>query len=273
MSQAEKEIIPDHLEDCQNLTATALRERYPLEASSHRNLKQRAKNQGKSVHPEFISFRSFLEHVGPRPCPGATLDRIDNADPEYGPGKVRWADKRTQNSNKGDTLLFHYSRTGDTYTAFRLGKLQKVSPTTIRKRRERGWTDDEIVEGRRHAQLAEAHDNPGISIPHARVPRPRRETQNSAKDILYQRNSEYAAFHRAEYGEEYCIADFEYRRDSAAEVGISISQEAYKRFFAKWWKEQKPHLILERMPKWAQELIDELEGPRARMPGYHGPIF
>jgi hypothetical protein len=101
-----------HLVDCQKLTKTELRKRYPAEANSHRNLLQRAKNQGRIVHPDFQLFGDFLAHVGPRLCPGATLDRINNADPEYAPGKVRWADKRTQNSNKGDSLIFYYSRTG-----------------------------------------------------------------------------------------------------------------------------------------------------------------
>jgi hypothetical protein len=141
---------PRHLIDCQSLGATELRRRYPREANTHRNMLQRAKTAGRTIHPDFYTFRDFLAHVGPCPCSGATLDRIDNNDAEYGPGKVRWADKRTQNSNKGDTLLFNYSRTGETYAVSRLAKLRKVSPSAIRKRKERGWTDDEIIEGKRN---------------------------------------------------------------------------------------------------------------------------
>jgi hypothetical protein len=135
-------------DEVQKFSATELRRRYPAEANSHRNMLQRAQTRNRVIHPEFREFRRFLAHVGPRPCKGATLDRIDNNDPEYGPGKVRWADKRTQNNNKGDTLLFHYSRTGETYTVSRLAKLQRVKPSTIRKRKERGWTDDQIIEGK-----------------------------------------------------------------------------------------------------------------------------
>lgn len=74
----------------------------------------RRMSKGATVHAEFVGFKSFLAHVGAIPAAGATLDRINNDDLEYAPGKVRWADKRTQNNKKGDTLTFHYSRTGDT---------------------------------------------------------------------------------------------------------------------------------------------------------------
>lgn len=44
------------------------------------------------------SYEAFLEHVGRRPGPSFSLDRIDN-DRGYEPGNVRWADKRTQRLN------------------------------------------------------------------------------------------------------------------------------------------------------------------------------
>jgi hypothetical protein len=160
----------DYLLDCHTLPATELRRRYRAEANTHRNMHHRAKTQGRKVHPAFKVFSDFLTHVGPRPCPGATLDRIDNSDLEYAPGKVRWADKRTQNSNKGDSLLFYYSRTGDTYTASRLAKLRKVSPGAIRKRKQQGWTDDEIVERKRHGAQVNADSSPPSSAPREKRP-------------------------------------------------------------------------------------------------------
>ena len=83
-----------------------LRQKYRSEAATHRNMKSRRKTRGASVNPDFEDFPSFLRLVGPMPTKKATLDRIDNNDPEYAPGKVAWADKRTQNSNKGDTLIY-----------------------------------------------------------------------------------------------------------------------------------------------------------------------
>ena len=45
------------------------------------------------------SFPAFLEHVGTRPGPDYSLDRIDN-DGHYEPGNVRWATAQQQNLNK-----------------------------------------------------------------------------------------------------------------------------------------------------------------------------
>ena len=198
-------------------------------------------------------FNRFLMHVGPRPCPGATLDRIDNADPEYAPRKVRWADKRTQNSNKGDSLLFYYSRTGDTYTVSRLAKLRKVSPSTIRKRKERGWTDDEIVEGKRHVAPVDIEHSPRASVRRDRK-HYYSQPEPPPPETPFQRNAKYAVWHRETYGEEYCLADFE----TLSEDGVRL--EGYDRFFTRWWATWKPHLKWQRLPEWAQELTAKIDG-------------
>ncbi len=44
-------------------------------------------------------FRKFLEHVGPRPSPKHTIDRIDN-DGGYTPGNLRWATMKEQRANQ-----------------------------------------------------------------------------------------------------------------------------------------------------------------------------
>jgi hypothetical protein len=265
MSDTEKKDTRVHLEDCRRLAPTELRKRYPAEANTHRNVLQRAKNQGRIVHPDFRKFRDFLAHVGPRPCAGATLDRIDNLDPEYAPGKVRWADKRTQNSNKGDTLLLYYSRTGDTYTVDRLARLRKLSPSTIRKRRERGWTDDEIIEGKRHTAPVvihsshHAHDRPRYSArPEIRA----RPQPTSGADILFERNRRFIERCREENGEEPCWEDFETARKECAEGpnGFFLTQENFeRRWLEDFWKPHAPHLFIERMPQWAQELIRKID--------------
>lgn len=44
-------------------------------------------------------FRCFLEHIGPRPSAGYSIDRINN-DGHYEPGNVRWATRAEQNNNQ-----------------------------------------------------------------------------------------------------------------------------------------------------------------------------
>jgi hypothetical protein len=45
------------------------------------------------------SFEAFYEHVGDRPAPHLSLDRIDN-NRGYEPGNVRWATRSTQMKNR-----------------------------------------------------------------------------------------------------------------------------------------------------------------------------
>lgn len=49
------------------------------------------------------SFENFLQHIGRRPGPSHSLDRIDN-DLDYQPGNVRWATAKQQVRNRRCTL-------------------------------------------------------------------------------------------------------------------------------------------------------------------------
>lgn len=148
-SPAGNPYVGDHVTFIQSATKADLKSRYPAEYNSHRAMLQREK-KGFFVHDDFRDFRAFLLCVGPMPKAGDTLDRIDFSDREYAPGKVRWADKVTQNSNKSDTLKFACSRTGRTFTTSELARLQNTKPDTIRKRKTRyGWNDDEIIQGQK----------------------------------------------------------------------------------------------------------------------------
>lgn len=49
------------------------------------------------------SFSEFLAHIGPRPGPDYSVDRINN-DGDYEPGNVRWATRSEQMRNRRQVL-------------------------------------------------------------------------------------------------------------------------------------------------------------------------
>ncbi|MBL9062601.1 hypothetical protein [Tabrizicola sp.] len=256
--------VPAHLEAIQSLTKMELRARYKSEATAHRNMKGRAKSKGAVIHPEFNRFEDFLRHVGPCPANKATVDRIDNDDPEYAPGKVRWADKRTQNGNKGDTLVFYSTRTGESFTTSRLAKLQRVTPNTIRSRHQRGWSDDEIIEGRRGTQC-----HPQL----ASVRKTRRQTSTTQKPIhrtedagqvLFLRDAEYCQFIRETEGAEYFLATpKEMGRIDPKHFTPTWVKTAWKvhmtRRLPEWWKRYKPHVRFNDLKPFQQRLIRQID--------------
>jgi len=66
--------------------------------------------RGIKIHPAWIDdFEAFFEHVGPRPSPDHSLDRIDN-DGNYEPGNVRWATRKEQAANRSTTKVDEWGR-------------------------------------------------------------------------------------------------------------------------------------------------------------------
>ena len=143
----------------EGLPAMELRKRFPKEASSHRNMLARGK-KGFVIHSDFRTFRDFLRHMGKAPTASATVDRIDPNDPEYAPGKVRWADKATQASNKTNTHVIVDPHTGKAWTVPQLAKHLNLTQSAVRKRREAGWTDDEIINGKPSSSTHPASSEP-----------------------------------------------------------------------------------------------------------------
>ncbi len=56
--------------------------------------------RGITVHPDFDDFEVFLAHIGPKPSPIHSVDRINN-NGNYAPDNVRWATPLEQANNKG----------------------------------------------------------------------------------------------------------------------------------------------------------------------------
>jgi hypothetical protein len=129
--------------------AMALRRAYPGEATCHRKMLERVKANGATPDPRLHSFRDFLARVQPKPTPTATLDRRFNDDRDYTFENIRWADKVTQTNNRGCTILFQPPGGGEPLTSRQLSRRLKVPENTLRQRRNRGWTDAEIISGKR----------------------------------------------------------------------------------------------------------------------------
>lgn len=61
--------------------------------------------RGITVAADWVNdFPAFLAHIGPKPSPDFSLDRIDN-ERGYEPGNVRWADRSTQSRNRRAFVL------------------------------------------------------------------------------------------------------------------------------------------------------------------------
>ena len=54
---------------------------------------------GRGIEFRFTSFQQFLSHVGPKPSPAHSIDRIDN-NGHYEVGNVRWATQKEQIANR-----------------------------------------------------------------------------------------------------------------------------------------------------------------------------
>ncbi|MGE4305499.1 MAG: hypothetical protein AB7E24_15885 [Novosphingobium sp.] len=247
--------------DLQHLTKMQLRRNYPGEANSHRNMLTRTKQ----VHPAFRQFRDFLRLVGPMPVSGATLDRIDNTDPEYAPGKVRWADKRTQNNNKGDTLTIYDQQTDEVYTASRIAKLQGVSASAVRQRLARGWSHAQIIAGTRSSlpPTSDKQVHPAPST-HSVEPRAKSVTivplrSRSTREIEFERMADEIAYYREHYGVEEMFAPLHELNEDEPDTAKHITEDQWMARFERLWPEYRPHIIFERADPYHQRAIELID--------------
>lgn len=81
-------------------------------------------------------FSAFLNHIGPRPGDGYSLDRIDG-DGDYRPGNVRWATDVEQNRNRRNVGSV---RGGD---AVQVRLANGVSKSTFFRRVRKGWSKEQ----------------------------------------------------------------------------------------------------------------------------------
>lgn len=109
--------------------------KYEITSKSYRD-------RGISVCPEWEnSYEEFLAHVGRRPSPSHSLDRIDN-DKGYVPGNVRWALRGEQARNKRTNRLITYK--GVTKCAVEWAEATGIPARSILRRLRRGFPLDVV---------------------------------------------------------------------------------------------------------------------------------
>jgi hypothetical protein len=94
----------EHIKDLEALSATQLKDKYPLTYTSWRDMKQRCRRGNGVLDPAFDLFRDFLRIMGPRPNKKYTIDRTDHENPTYGPDLCEWKDKKSQARNRKSTI-------------------------------------------------------------------------------------------------------------------------------------------------------------------------
>lgn len=97
------------------------------------------------------NYEAFLTDMGPAPFANAQVDRIDN-DGDYSPTNCRWVSPAENVNNRSTTtFVTHEGQTKSlTEWAIQLGLPARL----LRVRKQRGWSDAEIVTGVRVTKKA-----------------------------------------------------------------------------------------------------------------------
>ncbi len=85
------------------------------------------------------SFDEFLAHVGLRPSPSHSIDRIDN-DRGYEPGNVRWATREQQASNRRNTVMLTFNGVSKPQSVW-----EKETGVRVGSRLKMGWSVEDAI--------------------------------------------------------------------------------------------------------------------------------
>lgn len=83
------------------------------------------------------SFTAFLQHVGGRPVPSMSIDRID-PNGHYEPGNVRWASRVEQNNNMRSNVIVEFG--GERLTLAQAARKSGIGYALLSGRMRRGMT-------------------------------------------------------------------------------------------------------------------------------------
>lgn len=124
------------------------------EYSSWRSMIQRCTNpkspkftywggRGITVCDEWVSdFEAYLSHVGPRPSPKHSIDRINN-NLGYEPGNVRWALPVEQSNNRRSSHVVEID--GQRMTLAEAIRIKGQRSNVVRQRLAFGWSMDRAL--------------------------------------------------------------------------------------------------------------------------------
>ena len=202
---------------------------------------------------------------------------------------MRWASKKEQNLNKGDTVkLCPFGLGGPSFTLEQVAELQGKSKATIQKRRAEGWTDVEIWAGKKQPSagnctnplsdlkiedfddcelVSEDERNVLIEAFPYRAFTPNGELsgygkwllEKGLKPILSERRKRVVLY-KAEVAllenpSEDAFMAFLEKLSEAADGDLGKVDRALKKRLAKWWHVVRPHIS----DPWRNKLIEWLE--------------
>lgn len=91
---------------------------------------------GRGIKFRFTSFQEFIDHIGPKPTPKHSIDRINN-NGHYEIGNVRWATSEIQNRNTRHNVYLEFN--GKRLTIKDWSAETTIHWETIRRRIECKW--------------------------------------------------------------------------------------------------------------------------------------
>ena len=89
------------------------------------------------------TFLSFYNHIGPRPSPNHSIDRI-NGDKGYEPGNIRWATAKEQSNNR-PTWCHYLTFNGRTLNTTQWSEELGITREKIKDRIRRGWSIEKTL--------------------------------------------------------------------------------------------------------------------------------